>query len=356
MPPILKFLIVRLLSVFITLLIITAILYGIVMLAPPEERATLYLPKGMRSDIKPEQIEAMIEKIVERRHLRDPYPVQYILWMGNLLKGDLGYSPALHDDVLAVLLRRTPVTAELALYSILAFIPLGIISGVLAAKNESKSSDDRFRLAAYTATSMPPFILALILLAVFYVTLHWFAPERLSIQNSLVIHEASFQTYTGLLTIDGLLNGRADISKDAALHLVLPVFTLSLVHWATLGRVTRSTMIEELRKEHILAAKGRGISTNRLVWKHAFRNILSTALSSSALSAASLVTGVYVVEVIYNFHGLSEIVIRSVLSVPDAPALLGFAIYSVIMVLAITFFLDIFQAIVDPRIREGVIS
>jgi ABC-type dipeptide/oligopeptide/nickel transport system permease component len=191
------------------------------------------------------------------------------------------------------------------------------------------------------------------LLAIFYVGLGWLAPERLSIPNSQVIKSAGFHTYTGLLTLDGLINGRFSITVDALRHLILPVLTLSLVHWAMLGRVTRALSIEELEKEYVMAAKSRGLSNHALVWSHAFPNILAPALASSALSAAALFTGVFVVEVIFNFKGISEIAVSSISQTPDAPAVLGFAIYSVLVVLTIMLVLDITQAIVDPRIREG---
>jgi peptide/nickel transport system permease protein len=353
LPPFVKFLIRRVLALLLTLIVISAILYGFIMLTPPEARATLYLPASNRI-LSEEQLQRQIDQIIKAKHLRDPYPIQYAFWASELLQGRWGYSPALHEDVLAVMLRRSPVTAELTIYSLMVFIPLGLISGVIAGSNKDRGRDFRFRLSAFVATSMPPFILAIMLLAVFYVALYWFPPERVSVQNQLFVKSAEFNTYTGLLTIDGLLNGRIDISLDALRHLVLPVITLSLVHWATLGRVTRAGMIEELQKEYIIAGKARGISSRDLVWKHAFRNTLAPSLTSSALSAATLFTGVFIVEVIFDFKGISEVAVRSINQVPDAPAVLGFAIYSVLIVLTIMFILDVIQAVVDPRIREGI--
>jgi peptide/nickel transport system permease protein len=113
-------------------------------------------------------------------------------------------------------------------------------------------------------------------------------------------------------------------------------------------------MIEELKKEYVIAAKARGIPKKRIVWRHTLRNAIAPALTSSLLSAASLLTGVYVVEIIFNFHGISEIAVRSMEFTPDAPAALGFAIYSVFAVLIMMGVLDLIQAILDPRIQEGV--
>lgn len=257
--------------------------------------------------------------------------------------------------MLPALIRRTPVTAELALYSILGFMPLGLVSGLAAAGKKNKSPDILFRLSAFIATSLPTFILALVMMAIFYVVLGWFPPERLGIQAGLFVNSGKFQIYTGFLTIDGFLNRRPDISLDALRHLVLPVITLSLLHWATLGRVTRVAALEELQKQYAVAATARGLPPRVVIWKHVFRNVLSPALTSSALSAASLFSGVFIVEVIYNFKGLSDLVL-SVGDLPDPTPVLGFAVYSVLIILLLMFFLDVVQAIFDPRLREGVVG
>ncbi len=157
------------------------------------------------------------------------------------------------------IVRRAPITAELTLYSILAFIPLGLLSGVIAGSRRNKAADHGFRFTAYVATSLPPFILALILMAFFYVELYWFAPGRTSSSFGSFINSDNFRQVTGLLTLDGLINGRPDITIDALRHLAMLVFTLAIVHWATLGRVTRATMIDELNQDYVIAARARGI-------------------------------------------------------------------------------------------------
>ena len=353
MPPLLRHLINRILSIPITLFIITAALYAVVMLTPAETRATLYMPKNMSPRMTEEQYQKLLDLMIERYHLNDPYPVQYFYWIGNLVQGNWGYSETLQEDVLTAILRRTSATAELTLYSILVFIPLGLISGVIAGSRQNQLADHPFRLTAFIATSLPPFILGLVLMAIFYVDLHWFAPGRSSSAVSVVVNAEQFRQFTGLLTIDGLLNRRPDVSLDALRHLVMPVFTLAIAHWATLGRVTRATMIEELKKEYVVAAKARGIPEHKVVWRHALRNAIAPALTSSLLSAASLLTGVFVVEIIFNFHGVSFIAVRSMAFIPDAPAALGFAIYSVIIVLIMMGILDLIQSGLDPRIREA---
>lgn len=353
MPPLLKFIIRRLLAVPITLLLITATLYGVLMLAPVEIRAELYMPRGASNNpnYNPDVIR---QQIIREQGLDDPYPVQYLRWAGRLLRGDWGWSPGFRTDVLPALLARTPATAEVTLYSVLLLVPLGIIGGGIAGARPHHLGDYVFRGLAFIATAMPPFILALVLLGIFYVGLHWFPLGRQGISEQYIVQSPTFTAYTGLLTVDGLLNGRSDISLDALRRLVLPCITLSLVHWATLGRITRAAMIEEMTKDYVMAARGRGVRRQRIVWRHVLHNAMLPALNSIGLSAASLIMGVFVIEVVFNIPGVSELIVASARGAPDPPMAMGFALYSVGLVLPVMLILDIAQAIIDPRVREGV--
>ena len=350
------FLLRRLGFAVLTFIVITATLYGVLMLSPVEARALLYLPRSGRGGSINE-----IQTIIKQYHLADPYPLQYLRWISRLLQGDWGWSPSLRSDVLEAFVRRTPVTAELTLFSVLLYVPLGIGSGVIAGWKRRQLADRGFRLVAFIATSVPPFILGLMLMAVFYVGLHWFPPGRITLSNELVIDSPEFRAFTGLLSVDGLLNGRLDITFDALRHLVLPVFSLSLAHWATIGRITRAAIIEELGKDYIITARGKGVTMELVVWRHALRNVLVPALGSSALSAAMLLTGVFVVEIIFALPGISEPLARSTTVLvsgmrPDIPAAMGFAVYGILLVLPLMLVLDVAQAVIDPRIREGMLT
>jgi len=350
MTPFLKYLLGRLIAIPITLLIITMVLYGIIMLAPPDERAALYLPPRLPSHLTATQIAFELEQIAAEHGMNDPYLVQYGNWLGEWLGGYWGWSPTLRSDVLPVLLSRTAVTLELTFYSLLVFIPLGLLSGVVAGWRPSSRTDALFRFSAFVGTSIPPFILGLFLLSIFYVGLRWFPPGRSSI-TGLTFSTSTFKAYTGFLTVDGVLNGRFDVTFNAFRHLVLPVFTLSLFHWATLGRITRTLTVEEKDKDYVLLARSRGLKQRSIVWRHTFRNTVSPALTSTALSAASIVTGVYVIEVIFGLKGLSELIVGGMSGAPDAPLALAFAVYSVLLVIPIMVTLDIIKALVDPRDR-----
>lgn len=356
MPPLLQFIIRRFMVVPVSLIVITMVLYGGVMLTPPEARAQLYFPQRMNQNLSDEQLEQFTERIIERYHLRDPYLVQYGYWVASLFDGTWGFSQSLNAPVLPSLLHRTPITLELTLYSLLLLIPLGLVTGVLAGWKRFGVFDKLFRGLAFLGTTTPTFILAMILISVFYINLGWFAPGRMSLGYSLELAKGAFNHYTGMLTIDSLLNGRLDIFADAWRHLAMPVFTLSLYHWATLGRITRSTMVLEKDKEYIISARARGLSERKVVWHHAFYNMLSPSLTSMTLSAATIITGVFVSEIIFDFNGVSNVIVAAMSGIPDAPAALGFAVYSVVIILLLMFILDVLQAVFDPRVREGVLK
>ncbi len=353
MPPLLQFIIRRLFYAIISLIVITMVLYAGVMLTPPEARAQLYIPKGKGGE---RITENYVLRLIKDHHLDEPYLVQYAYWAKSLLEGKWGYSPTLHEDVLPSLLRRTPVTLELALYSLLLLIPFGIASGLVAGWRPREAFDNTFRSLAFFGTSMPPFIFSFVLISLFYINLKWFAPGRLTYGFTLEIAKNTFQGYTGLLTIDSLLNGRLDIFWDVLRHLAMPVITLSMYHWATLGRITRATIITERGKEHIIAARARGIPERKLMWRYALRSVLTSSLTSVALSAAAIMTGIFVVEIIFGLKGISSVLVVSMSSAPDAQAALGFSVYSILLVISLMFFLDIVQAIVDPRVRDEVLK
>jgi peptide/nickel transport system permease protein len=195
MPPLLKYIARRLLIVPLTLLIITLTLYGFAMLVPVEQRAQLYWPSSLDpTRLSAEEEQKVIDRIIAERGLNDPFPVQYLNWLGNMVRGEWGWSPNLRVQVLDYLQRRIPVTLEITLFAMLLFIPLGIVSGVIASRHHRGRADHGFRASAFVATSIPPFILGLMMISVFYVGLHWFAPSRLSADMEGFVKSSAFHT------------------------------------------------------------------------------------------------------------------------------------------------------------------
>jgi ABC-type dipeptide/oligopeptide/nickel transport system permease component len=354
MPPIVHYILRRLLAIPITILLITMVMYAIIMVTPASERAKLYFPSQLPPRLSENDILNLTNKVIEEKGLDDPYFIQYGRWLGNVIRGDFGWSSIFHADVWSLLIERTPQTMELTIYSILLLVPLGIISGVISSSKVNKPTDHTFRLFAFIGTSFPPFILGLILLTIFYAGFRLFPPGNLGVSSHLLVNSDAFSSYTGFITIDSLLNGRLDITLEAFQHLFLPVLTLSLAHWATLGRVMRISMLEEYGKKYIIAARARGIPEHFITWRHTMRNALPPSLTSTALAAASLISGVFVVEVVFALNGISELITKAMVWVPDTPLAMGFSVYSIMLVIPLMLILDFIQAVIDPRIREGM--
>jgi peptide/nickel transport system permease protein len=355
MPPLVRFLVRRLVAIPVTLFFVSLALYAIALQTPPEIRAQLYLSQRERAH---GDLEFLTRRAAEKYGLYDPFWVQYTRWLDHLVRGEWGYSPTMRADVLPGLIRRTPVTIELTLWALVLFVPLALLAGVMAGGRRNQPPDSGFRLLAFGATAIPPFVLGLVLLAIFYTGLRWFPPDRMSTATAALVRSEAYRAYTGLLTVDGLLNGRPEVTLDALRHLVLPVVTLSLSQWATLGRITRLVVIDELQKNYVLAARARGLRPRRILWRHVFRNAAGPSLVTSALAAASLLTGVFIIEIVFNLHGVSEVAtawMRDPFAgqrLPDTAAMMGFAVYSVIVVQLLMLALDLVQAVIDPRFRE----
>ena len=156
--------------------------------------------------------------------------------------------------------------------------------------------------------------------------------------------------------LDGLLNGRLDVVLLALRRLSLPILTISATQWAFLSRISRNASIEELQKDYVLAARARGASRRQVFLKHILKNTLSVFLSNTAMSAAGIVTGVFIVERIFILPGVSDILFRQGSFVPDAVAVIGFTFYCVLMVLFIMLILDVVNAAVNPLISLEMIG
>lgn len=351
MPPFLRYFLRRFLIIPLTLVVVTMVMYGAVMLTPVEARVSLYLPKG-NARIR----ESTIRVAIRDNYLDQPFHIQYGHWASTLLRGGWGYSPSIGEDVLPALLHRTPVSLELLFYSLLVFVPLSLYSGFSSAWKPGGWFDRLSNTFSFIGTSLPIFIVSMFALAIFYIKLGWFAPERISPIFSQVITGEGFHAYTGFITLDSLLNARFDIFLDALKHLVLPVATLSLFHIASLSRLTRSFAMDEMNKVHILAARARGVREYRLRWVHVMRATLGRSLTSIGTSVSTIMMSLFITEMIYTINGVSSVIVKAMREGADAPATLGFMIYSVILILSFMFVIDLLIALVDPRIRDEVIS
>ena len=290
------------------------------------------------------------ERLIRKYGLDQPMPVQYIKWLGNILQGDFGYSMVGKKGVLPSILERFPYTLELALYAVVPVILVAIWLGVVSAVHQNKFIDQFIRVFALVGWSLPDFVFGLLLLWVFYSVLGWFPPGIVNTQFDLVMRSADWKTITSMPTIDALLNGRIDIFVDALRHIFLPVITLAYLWWAYLLRITRSSMLEVLRKDYIRTARAKGVPENLVIKKHAKKNAMIPVLTVAGGSVIGLLGGTVFVETIFSRVGMGKFLAEAA-TLLDYWSIIGGALFfSLIMVLG-NLVVDVSYALVDPRIR-----
>jgi peptide/nickel transport system permease protein len=335
----------RLLLLIPVLIGVSLFIFGITMSFSPIQRAMLYI-----QDAK--QLGA-VDSIIRQYGLDKPFFVQYGTWLGQVLRGNLGYSKIVSMPVWRAIWYFLPATLELAIFACPLIILLGIFFGTKAAAHKDKPFDHATRVVAILGWSLPLFWLGLILIMVFYGYFRGLLPpDRLSIQMDLLVNSAAFTRYTHINTIDAILNLNGAVLLDALRHLILPVITLSVTHMAFIMRIMRSSMLESLGKGYVLTARAKGLDERIVVNKHARRNALIPVLTVSGYLFAGLAGGVVITETIFNYNGIGWWAWQSAVSL-DIPSVLGFALFSAVLFVLVNLVVDILYTRVDPRVRLG---
>jgi peptide/nickel transport system permease protein len=351
----------RLLVIPLLLFGVTILLFLMISLLSADTRLALYvrdLPKTNQQ----------AETLKRRYGLYDPIYVQYANWMfgrettdpntgvttvsGGVLRGDFGWSKSGADTIAHIIQRRFPATLELALWSIIPIVGIGIWMGVLAAVNHNKLIDQILRIFAIVGYSLPTFVFGLVVLMLFYARLQWFPPGRLSDWASQAVQLSSFVHYTSMNTFDALLNGRLDIFLDALRHLVLPILTLAYIQWALLLKVTRSSMLESLRQDYVTTARAKGLSERAVINRHARPNAMIPVITISGFTIVGLLNGVIITETIFNYPGIGSISAAAAVNL-DVLTVLGFTLFNGIILLVANLIVDLMYAVIDPRVRLG---
>jgi ABC-type dipeptide/oligopeptide/nickel transport system permease component len=335
----------RLLLVIPVLFGVSLLIFGLLQMFPPYQRAMLYVtdPRQMSN----------IDEIIKLYGLNAPVWEQYATWLNQVFHGNLGWSKVVGMSVSDAILNYLPATLELALFATPIIILGGIWLGTKAAANKDRWVDHTTRAAAIVGWSLPTFWLGLVLLMVFYgYFTGLFPPDRLGTEMSVLVHSASFTRYTGLNFLDGILNWEWGVVFDSLRHMVLPVITLSVVNIAFIMRLMRSSMLESLGKGYILTARAKGLPENVVINKHARRNAMIPVLTISGYIFAAIVNGVVITESIFNYKGLGWWAWRTAVNL-DIPSILGFALFSGILFVLTNLAVDLLYARFDPRVRLG---
>lgn len=345
----------RILILPIILVGTTLLIFMFLQVLGPVERSALYVPEIPKS-------EAQIQRVITRYGLDQPFFVQYYYWLvgrvdpvtgntvGGIMRGDFGYSRTGNQPVIDLIKRRFPATLELALWSMVPIIGVGIWLGIISALNHNKPVDQTTRVFAILGWSFPTFVFGLLMLLVFYAWLGWFEPGRLSNQFAREVMLPGFSQYTGMNTVDSLLNLRFDIFLDALRHLIMPVITLSVVIVALLLKITRSSMLEVLRQDYVTTARAKGLKEKTVINRHVRRNALIPVITVAGTTMAGLMSGAVTVEVIFNYPGLGAAAAAAAVSL-DVLTMLGITIFIAFLFVFANLIVDVLYGVLDPRVR-----
>lgn len=304
----------RLLELFPTLIGVTIVTFIIMRVIPGGDPVTLLLG--------PEATPEAIELARQRWGFDKPYIVQYFMQMWNLVQGDLGTSIVSGRPVLEILKDRVPRTAELAFLAITIASLIGILAGVTSAVYRGTTIDNITRVFVFIFLAMPAFWLGLELILLVSRKLQWLPPAGAG---------------------DGYLWQRMN-------HLILPALTLGVGTGAFLCRILRSSMLQVLHQDYIRTAQAKGLHGSQIIFKHTLRNALIPFVTVAGLAMGALLGGSVVVEQVFNWPGIGQMLIQSIMQ-RDYPVTTGCVIMMAVIFVLVNLFVDLLYGLIDPRIR-----
>ena len=261
--------------------------------------------------------ESTRQQLIERYHLDEPVWQQYLRYMGDVLQGDLGVSILRRREVSDIFREVFPRTAKLAGLAIVIEIVMGLSAGVLAALKKDKFLDQLVLVSTTFAVAIPVFVLGFAAQSIFAIRLDIFP-------------------------IGGI--------QDGAWSYVLPAFVLAPLSLAYVARLTRTTLSESLNEDYVQTAKAKGLPQTRVVGRHALRNALIPVVTFIGLDLAGLLGGAIITETVFNIPGVGRTIVQAI-GTRDHAIVVGLSIAAVIVYLIISLVIDLFYAVLDPRIR-----
>jgi len=333
----LRFLLTRFSLIIPTFLGMTLLAFFLIRLVPGDPIETLAGERG----IDPARHAALLKEY----GLDRPVMVQYGIYIGKVLQGDLGKSIITHEPVLTEFLALFPATIELGLCAIVFALLVGIPAGIIAAVRRNSVLDHGVMGVSLTGYSMPIFWWGLLLILLFSVQLGWTPVSgRIAVKYFI-------EPTTGFLLIDSLLSSEKGAFWSAASHLILPTIVLGTNPLAVIARMTRSAMLEVLGEDYIRTARAKGLSNLRVVALHALRNALIPVVTVIGLQVGVLFTGAILTETIFSWPGVGKWLVEAI-SRRDYPVLQGGMLLIGTMVMAVNLLVDITYGIINPRIRH----
>ncbi len=276
-----------------------------------------------------------------------PVHEQYLIYLGNLLRGDLGRSIKSRRPVVEDLRAFLPATIELATASILLGMVIGVTFGLISALRRNTWLDHGVRVLSLLGVSVPVFWLALLALFVFYARLGWTAgPGRIDVGLTPP------PRVTGLLTVDAVLAGDGAVLRNVLSHLLLPALVLASYTTGLITRITRSAMLEVLGQDYIRTARAKGLAPSTVALRHALRNALLPVITVIGFSYGNLLAGTVLTESIFAWPGIGQYAYRASTSL-DFPAIMGVSMLIALIFILTNLVVDVLYFVLDPRLRAG---
>lgn len=289
--------------------------------------------------------EKSIQEIRVALGLDRPLYEQFIIYLGDLARGDLGISISTGQPVIAELARRLPASLELTLGALLISIAIAVPMGVLAATRPGKPIDHICRLLATAGVSLPTFFTGLALLFIFYYLLGW-APAPVGRLDFIYLPP---DPVTGFYVVDALLAGDTDTALAALAQLILPMITLALFTLAPIARMTRGAMLQALGSDFIRTAKAAGLSRRMIIGRYAFQNAMLPVVTTLGMVFSFTLGANVLVEKVFAWPGIGSYAVEA-LVVSDYAAVQGFVLSMALLFVALNLTIDILYTLIDPRI------
>ena len=289
-----------------------------------------------------------VRAAVERKWgLDKPLPLQFVYYVKNLFTGNLGESVTTRRPVMQDLEQFVPGTLELALYSMVYSIAVGVPLGLVAATRYNRWQDHVSRFFALIGTSIPVFWLGLLALYVFFFRLHWLpGPGQLDVGMKRP------PRHTGMITVDSLIAGDWKTLWSALRHIVLPAVVLGSYAMGIIARMLRSSLLSALGDDYVRTGRAKGLTERKVVIGHALRNALIPTVTVLGLTFASLLAGAVLTETIFSWPGIGRYSVQAALKL-DYPGLFGVTLVVAIAYVIVNLLVDILYGFLDPRIRVG---
>ncbi|AKB40328.1 Oligopeptide transport system permease protein OppB [Methanosarcina mazei WWM610] len=309
---VIEFIARRLLLLVPVLLLVSVISFSIIYISPGDTAENAIMNPGGGVDRK------AVEEFRAKTGLDEPVHIQYINWMGRVLRGDLGESYMTGVGVSESIFRCFKVTLKLAVVSMLVSLVIALPLGIISAVKKGTVIDDVCRLFALAGVSMPNFWQAYLLIIVFALTLK-------------------------VLPSSGYGDG-------GITYLFLPAVTLGTGYAAVTMRLMRSSMIEVLQQDYVRAARAKGVPEHMVIFRHALKNSLIPVVTVAGLNFGYLLNGSVIVETIFSWPGIGNLIVSSILS-KDYPMIQGCVLFIAVIFVLVNFAVDISYAYLNPRIR-----